>query len=126
MARERPGSLDARRGVEDVRSKEDREERDVPLPIRKRGLMCVGGPGIGLVESGGNDSGARGWQRRRIWSSATSGAPSCSRALLRSPIPHYRTSAVGTRRGLEEAPERHGPRGGNRWNDPSRELAGRA
>lgn len=71
-----------------------------------------------VEEGGGSDSGARGWQRRRIWSSATSGAPSCSRALLRSPIPHYRTSAVGTRRGLEEATERHSPRGENRWNDP--------
>lgn len=85
----------------------------------------VGGGVVG-EESGGNDSGARGWQRRRIWSSATSGAPSCSSALLRSPIPHYRTSAVGTRRGLEEATERHGPRGENRWNDPSCELAARA
>lgn len=53
--------------------------------------------------------GWRGWQRRRIWSSATSGAPSCSRALLRSPIPHYSTSAVGTRRGLEKAGEKRGP-----------------
>lgn len=74
------------------------------------GMVGEGGQ-AGLDEGGGNDSGARGWQRRRIWSSATSGAPSCSRALLRSPIPpHYRTSAVGTRRRLEEAREKDGER----------------
>lgn len=112
---------------EEGRRRHRRSPKGPFLSIRKRGLMCIGGPGTrGLskvvvttaVREGGSVEGFGALPRRE-------------HPLARELYYDHRYHTTERPRlvlvdALEEATERHGPRGGNRWNDPSCELAGRA